>query len=63
MQFRAMVKASFTINPLQRLVCYINLNPLSPNIDQHQFSPNNIRMLSKEMVMRVNKMITKGKMH
>ena len=32
--------------------------PVSPNIDQHQFSPNNIHMLLREMVMRVNKMIT-----
>ena len=38
-------------------------NPLSPNIDQHQFSPNNIHMLPIEMVMRVNKMITEEKMH
>ena len=60
MQFRAMLQASFKINPSQ--VCYINRNPLSPNIDQHQFSPNNIRMLPRETVMRVNKMITKGKM-
>ena len=37
-------------------------NPLSPNSDQHQFSPNNIHMLPREMVMRVNKMITKEKM-
>ena len=34
------------------------LNPLSPNCDQDQFSPNNIHMLPREMVMRVNKMIT-----
>ena len=40
----------------------LNLNPFSPNIDQHQFSPNDIHMLPREMVMRVNKMITKGKM-
>ena len=38
------------------------LNPLSPNSDQHQFSPNNIYMLLIEMVMRVYKMITEGKM-
>ena len=38
------------------------LNPLSPNSDQHQFSPNNIHMLPREMIMRVNKMITKEKM-
>ena len=33
-------------------------NPLSPDSDQDQFSPNNIHMLPREMVMRVNKMIT-----
>ena len=38
------------------------LNPLSPDSDQHQFSPNNIHMLPREMIMRVNKMITKEKM-
>ena len=38
------------------------LNPLSPNSDQRQFSSNNIHMLPREMVMRVNKMITKDKM-
>ena len=38
-----------------------HINPLSPNGDQHQFSPNNIHMLPKEMVMRVNKMITTEK--
>ena len=31
----------------------------SPNGDQHQFSPTNIHMLPREMVMRVNKMTTK----
>ena len=34
------------------------INPLSPDSDQDQFSPNNIHMLPREMVMRVNKMIT-----
>ena len=38
-----------------------HINPLSPNGDQHQFSPNDIHTLSKEMVMRVNKMITTEK--
>ena len=33
-------------------------NPLSPDSDQDQVSPNNIYMLPREMVMRVNKMIT-----
>ena len=39
------------------------MNPLSPNSDQHQFSPNNIHMLSREMVMRIYQMITEEKMH
>ena len=34
------------------------LNPLSPNSDQHQFSPNNIHTMSRDEVMRLNKMIT-----
>ena len=38
------------------------LNPLSPNSDQHQFSPKDIHRLSREMVMRINKMITEEKM-
>ena len=38
------------------------LNPLSPNRDQQQFSPNNIHMLPREMVITVNKMISKEKM-
>ena len=29
-------------------------NPLSPNGDQHQFSPNNIHTLSRDKVMRIN---------
>ena len=31
------------------------------NGDQHQFSPNNISISSRENVMRINKMITKKK--
>ena len=38
------------------------INPLSPNRDQHQFSPNNIHTLSREKVMRIAKMITKEEM-
>ena len=38
------------------------VNPLSPSSEQNQFSPNNIHMLPREMVMRVNKMISKEKM-
>ena len=32
-------------------------NPLSPNSDQQQFSPNNIHTLSRDKVMRINKII------
>ena len=35
---------------------------MSANGDQQQFSPNNIHTLSRDKVMRINKMITKGKM-
>ena len=37
-------------------------NPLSPNGDQCQFSPNNIHTSPREKVMRIKKMITKKKM-
>ena len=32
----------------------LHINPLSPNSDQHQFSPNNIHTLSRDKVMRIN---------
>ena len=38
------------------------LNTLSPKIDQHQSSPNNINTSSTDKVMRINKIITSGKM-
>ena len=34
------------------------LNSLSPYSDQHQFSPYNIHTLLREMVVRINKLIT-----
>ena len=37
------------------------INPLSANSDQHQFSPNNIYTLSRDKIMRINKMISKEK--
>ena len=37
-------------------------NPLGHNSDHRQFSPNNIHMLPREIVMRINKMISKEKM-
>ena len=45
------------------LLCMLKceINPLSPNSDQHQFSPDNIHVLPREMIMRVNIMITKEK--
>ena len=33
-------------------------DPLSPNSDQQQFSPNDIHTLSRDEVMRINLMIT-----
>ena len=30
-------------------------NLLSPNGDQHQFSPNNIHTLSRDKIVRINK--------
>ena len=44
------------------MMLQFSINPLSPDSDQNQFSPKNIHMLPREMVMRVNKMITKEKM-
>ena len=47
---------------LKAKVHHVMFNPLSPNSDQHQFSPDNIRTLSRDAVMRIDKMITKDKM-
>ena len=33
-------------------------NPLSPNSDERQFSPNDIHTMSRDKIMRINKMIT-----
>ena len=38
------------------------INPLSPNGDQHQFSPNNIHTLSRDQVMRIYEMDIREKM-
>ena len=35
----------------------LKINPLSPNSDHQQFSPNNIHTLSRDKVMRITKMI------
>ena len=58
--FSNVCKPGCTFNQLS-LALWTPLNPLSPNSDQHQFSPNNVHMLPREMVMRVNKMVTKEK--
>ena len=38
------------------------VNPLGPKSDQHQFSPNIISRSSRVKVMRITKLITKGRM-
>ena len=37
------------------------INPFGPKSDQHQFSPNNISRSSRVKVMRMTKLITKGR--
>ena len=46
---------------LYKLGIFPIFNPLSPHGDQHQFSLNDIHTLSRDMVMRFNKMIIKEK--
>ena len=46
---------------LYKLGIFPIFNPLSPHGDQHQFSPNNIHTLSRNMVIAINKMIIKEK--
>ena len=56
---------SLWINPKDHLnpkVPNFLVNPLSPNSDQDQFSPNDIHTLSRDKVMRITEMITKEKM-
>ena len=38
-----------------------SLKPLTPYNDEQQFPPNDIHSLSRDKVMRINKMITKEK--
>ena len=47
--FVLQVKSDFRLN---------FFNPLSPNGDQYQFSPNDIHTLSRDKAMRINEMIT-----
>ena len=39
----------------------VRIDPLSPNSDQQQFSPNDVYTLSRDKVTRINKMMTKEK--
>ena len=48
-----------TSPPLARCVPF---NPLSPNRDQQQFSPNNVHTLSRDKIVRIQKMTMKEKM-
>ena len=58
-----MGQSSFSVCRCQGLEPYSKrVKPLSPDSEQDQFSPNNIHMLPREMVMRVDKMITQEKM-
>ena len=50
------------IGVLKAKVHHVMFNPLSPNSHQHQFSPDSIRTLSRDGVIRIDKMITKDKM-
>ena len=38
-----------------------DINPLGPKSVQHQFSPNNISRSTRVKVMRINKLMTKGR--
>ena len=49
-------QALFELNIISSSLCNYT-NPLSPNSVQQQFSPNNIHTLSRDKVMRINKMI------
>ena len=40
----------------------VQINPLSPSGDQHQFSRNDIHTLSRDKAMRITEMTTKDKM-
>ena len=61
---------SITCNDTLLIFCAFCLPNLPPRaqgfslsfFNQHQFSPSNIHMLPRKMVMRVNKMITEEKM-
>ena len=53
---------SSTSSLLTPPLLHLSVNPTSPRLDQHQFSPNNIYASSSELVIRINKMMFKGNM-
>ena len=56
-------RLSLVVNPLNNLMFGKMFNPLSPNSDQDQFSPNNIHTLSRDKLREIiHKMITQEKM-
>ena len=42
-------------------IFFLHFNPLGTKSDQHQFSPSNISRTSRVKVMRITKLITKGR--
>ena len=47
---------------LRNVTCFLRLfNPLGPKSVQHQFSPNNISRSTRVKVMRITKLMTKGR--
>ena len=61
-KIQVMIRNVFLFLKGQQVARHSPFNPLSPNSDQHQFSPNNIHTTSRDQVMRIIKMITRGKM-
>ena len=60
-EYQGMIYVTATFKILQCNRDEEHINPVSPNSDQHQFSPNNIHRLSSATSMRINQMITKRK--
>ena len=57
------IKKTFSENTVVHYYCfYYSQGETSEYGDQHQFSPNDIHTLSRDYVMRINKMITWEKM-
>ena len=46
---------------LDLYIYIVSVKPLGPKSGQYQFSPNNISRSSRVKVMRITKLITKGR--